>query len=349
MSIETTDEVSGENRSMAGAQKVTALLLSMGKPLADRIVKSFDDREIRILAHTASSLPPVPPEILEALIAELEASLDVGQQLVGSASEAQGLIAGVVSDEVVSEIMAEIAGTAHDRVWGRLEGVADDKLAAFVAKEQAQVGAFILSRLPLAKASAVLEKLDVAVAADLGRRLLALRPIGEEAARLVAERLAHELFGTETEGDGENRHARLGAILNQLERPQITEIISKLEEGHPEEARRVRAHIFSFEDIATMPNADRVRLLEEVQADRLVLALRGADDGLRQVMLAALSPRSRRLVEAELSTPVKVTQKSVSEARRAIAGLALSMAERQMISLRQPEEQGEAASAEAST
>ncbi|MCB1503816.1 MAG: flagellar motor switch protein FliG [Hyphomicrobiaceae bacterium] len=342
MSLDTSDESTVGRMELAGAQKVTALLLSMSKPLADRIVRNFDDREIRILARTASELPMVLPEVIEALIGELEAGLQTGQRLQGSTTGAQQLLAGVVSDDQVSEILAEIEGTAHDRVWARLEKVPDERLATFVAKEQPQVGAFILSRVPLAKASAIMQKLDAAAAADLGRRLLTLRPISEDAMRLVAERLAQEFFGEEVEAVGEDRHAQLGAILNQLEGVQISQIITELEKNEPDEARRVREHIFSFEDIAAMPGEDRVRLLEEVQADRLVMALRGADQGFGQLILGALSPRSRRLVEAELSTPAKVMPSSVSEAQRAIAGLALSMSQRGMISLRPPQDAGAA-------
>lgn len=336
MSDENEGDAPMRELALEGPQKVTALLLSMGKPLADRIIRNFDETEIRILAKTASSLPTVPPEAIEALISELEQGLETSDVLVGSSSEAQLLLTGVVSDEQVSEIMSELDGTAHDRVWGKLLGVADDKLATFISGEQPQVAAFILSKLPVPKASAVMEKVDLALGADLGRRLLALKPIRDEAARMVAERIGQELLGEVVAGSAVNRHAQLGAILNQLGRTQVTEILTAIEEVQPDDARKVKEHVFGFEDLISMPDPDRVRLLEEVPAERLVLALLECELGLRECVLAALSPRSRRLVEAELANPPKATPKSIQEARREIAALALSMAERQMIVLRHP-------------
>jgi hypothetical protein len=50
--------------------------------------------------------------------------------------------------------------------------------------------------------------------------------------------------------------------------------------------------------------------------------------------LQTLSPRSRRIVEAELAADARVAPQSISEARRWIAVLALSMAERSLIKLR---------------
>lgn len=325
---------------LQAVEKVTVLLLTMGKPFADRIIKNFDDREIRMLARAASTLPAVHPTVVEALVDELTQRLEKPNVLVGSSKEAEQLISGVVSEDQVSEIMSELDGTAPDRVWSKLGTVDDKKLAEFVATEEPQVAAMILSKLEVDKASAVLENIDVQRAADLNRRLLSLKPVSETAMRLVAERLGQELLGATEEGNEPNRHARLGAILNKLDRTQIVEIIGGIEQHDPDEARRVQQHVFTFEDLLTMDAEDRGRLFDTVPSEQVVLALREASAQLIEVILAALSPRSRRMVEAEIATPSKVPKKQIMDARRGIASLALSMAERQLIKLR-PE--GEAA------
>jgi len=65
-----------------------------------------------------------------------------------------------------------------------------------------------------------------------------------------------------------------------------------------------------------------------------VTALRDADPTLVGLVLQTLSPRSRRIVEAELATDARVPPQAISEARRWIAVLALSLAERSLIKLR---------------
>jgi flagellar motor switch protein FliG len=102
----------------------------------------------------------------------------------------------------------------------------------------------------------------------------------------------------------------------------------------PADAERVKGYVFTFEDIAGMEAEDRARLMDEVPAERVVMALRDAAPELVELILQALSPRSRRIVEAELATEVRVPPKSIGEARRWIAVLALSMAERALIKLR---------------
>jgi flagellar motor switch protein FliG len=324
-----------DDEKLSAADKVTALLLTMSKPSADSIIKKFDNREIRLVAHAATALPPVPDEEIEALIDELYAALESSDALAGSPNGAQQLLSGVISDDQISEILSELSGSSSDRVWGKLDDVKDERIAEFIASEQPQVAAVILSRLDASKAAAVLEKLSGEQRSDLSRRLLVLKPIGDAAMQLVGERLGKELFGeTVVEGETVNRHARLAAILNKLEREQIEEIIAGIEEVDPADAERVKGHVFTFEDIAGMEAEDRARLMDEVPAERAVMALREAEAELVEKILQALSPRSRRIVEAELGTESRVPRKSIGEARRWIAVLALSMADRQLIKLR---------------
>lgn len=327
---------------LKGAEKVSALLMAMGKPLADRVIKSFDPGELRLLARAAASLPAVTPEIIDTLVDELQSDLEGSITLSGSTGQAQQLIAGVVSDDEVSAIMSELEGTSHNRIWAKLEGVSEEKLAEFISKEQPQVAAFIVSKLPVTKASAVLEKLDGENAGELSGRMLRLKEPSEDAVKLVAERLEQDLFASGAGSDGANRHAQLGAILNQIERPRAQSILASIEQQDADEARRVRKHVFGFEDIPTMAREDRVRLMEEVQADRLSIALREAPPELVSCILDALSQRSRRLIESELSTPVRVDAKAIAEIRRGIASLAISMAERSMIRLRPEEDAADA-------
>lgn len=320
--------------ALQGVDKVTALLLTMGKPLADRIIKQFDNNEIRLVARCALQLPTISPRMIAKLIDELNAKLQSTDNLTGSKDGAQSLMSGVVTEEQLSEIMSELAGTDSERIWSKLGSAADDKIAEFIANERPQVAAVVLSKLEVGKASSVMEKLSSAQRSDLSRRLLTMKPISDGAMRLISERLSQEFLGQATVNKETSKHARLGAILNRLERTQIAEVLHGIEMLDTEEARRVKEHIFCFEDIDGMTLEDRSRLFDEVPSERAVLALKGAEPDLRNLVLQSISPRSRRIIEAELAANVKAGKKSIIEAQQAIAGLALSMAEKSLICLR---------------
>jgi flagellar motor switch protein FliG len=331
-------KASAPTDELQGVDRVVALLLAMDKPSAHRIIKQFEDREIRALARSAAVLPVVELDKVEKLIDELYREMDTAQVIVGSSQEVQGLLSGVIDDEDVNEIVGEINGEAPKKIWRKLVDVPDERLAKFLVGEQPQVAAFVLSKLPVEKVSAVMEKFDADLRADLSSRLLSLKPISDAAARLVADRLAQDLLGEVKADSAPDHHARLGAILNRLDRQQAAEILGRLETSHPHDVPKVRRYIFGFEDIIGLTPEDRALLLDQVPAEQLVLALRGAGDAVRAAAVSALSPRSQRLVEAELANNIKVPPKSVLEARRAISDLALTMAEKATIRLSAEEE-----------
>ncbi|MFM9938888.1 MAG: FliG C-terminal domain-containing protein [Hyphomicrobiaceae bacterium] len=317
--------------ALKGADKVAALLLIMGKPLANRIIKQLEDREIRALARSASELPTVGFDQINKLIDELVQLLEVPAAVVGSSQQTQNLLAGVIGDEEINEIMGELAGQPSKKIWSLLAGVADEKLVALLTTEQPQVAATILTNLPVEKASIVFAKLDPALQSDLSARLLALKPIADSASKLLTDRLAQEVFAPKTADTGPNNHARLGAILNRLEPPNIEQILARLAAANPDDARKVGQHVFTFADMAKLLPPDRARLLEDVPVERLVVAIRDCEAALRADALAALSPRSRRLVEAELSSSKPASPQAVSEARMAIAAMARSLIEKSII------------------
>lgn len=319
---------------LRGIHKVTALLLAMGKPLADRIIRQLDDRDIRALARSASELPPVEMAAIDQIVTELAHQLESACAVEGSSSGARALLSGIVPDEEVGEIMGEIAGQPPTLIWRKLADVAEDKLASFISTEQPQVAAYVLSRLDPDKASAVMEKLDGGLRVDLGMRIVSLKPIGDAAARILAERLGGELLGGgDGPAGGPNNHALLGSIINKLDREKSAPILDRLGAERPDDARKVARYVFKFEDVTGLSSEDRARLFEEASAERVVMALRECDPELSAVILAALSPRARRLIDSELANPIKASRKSIDEARRAIAGLALALAERSVITL----------------
>lgn len=315
---------------LTGVDKATALLLTMSKSSADRIIKQFADSDIRAVARSAIELPTVEFATLSRLIDELGSSLEIGENLVGSAKGAKDLLSGVVAD--VDAYLGDPSGQPVN-VWEQVGRIPDAALADFIATEEPQIGAYLLSRLDAAKASSLLETMDVERQSALSLRLMSLAPIGAAAARLIEDHIATALLGQARDTGGTDNYARLAAILNQLGRDQTSAILARLDAHRPDDARHVRQYVFSFEDIIGLTAEDRMRLFDQIPAERTVLAIRDCDPALQSAVMSSLSPRSRRIVEAELSSLGSASPAAMTDARRAIAGRALELAAQSQISL----------------
>jgi flagellar motor switch protein FliG len=175
---------------------------------------------------------------------------------------------------------------------------------------------------------------------ELMRRMLSIKHVPEKALKLLELTLADELVSKISRAKGPAIHARLADIINKLERKQMEEVLTNLDQFRPKEAKLVKSHLFTFDDIVKLTQEARLALFDQVPSERVILALKGAPADLSELVLSCVSARSKRMIEAELAGGASVPAKEISKARRAIADLALELAERGLIELN-PAEEGE--------
>lgn len=320
-------------QSYRGTDKVAALLLAMGKPLAARLLKHFDEEEIRLVAGSASNLGIVPRAVLDELIKEFAVKVATEGGIRGNFGEAEELLLGVIPDDRVRQIMSDVRSKINEAVWPRLTDLPPNILAQYVGKEHPQVAAFILSKTPAAAAAAIISNLPAGTRNELMRRLLSMKIVLEPALRVLEGTLRDELLQKISSSSGSNIHAKAADIINKLEGSEMQEILESLSHYKPREAKIVRGLLFTFEDIAKLTEASRVSLFAEIPSDRIIAALKGTEPGLRELILNAIPTRTRRIIEQDLASGVAPTQKETQTARRSIADLALEMAERGLIEL----------------
>src|SRR5262245_20468002 len=131
---------------LTGAKKVAALLLSMDKRLASRLLKHFDEDDIKLIAQTATDLGTVTKPVLEELVEEFASNLKSGGDLMATADEVEQLLNGVVPPEQISEIMSQVRSKSLQSIWLRLGEVPENSLATYLTKEHPQIATLVLSR-----------------------------------------------------------------------------------------------------------------------------------------------------------------------------------------------------------
>lgn len=323
----------GEVTALAGVNKVAAILLSMDKRLATRLLKHFDENEIKLIAQTATDLGSVPKLLVEQLIEEFATALMKGSDLMASAEEVEELLASVVAPDQVREIMSQVRNRALQSIWARLVEVQEESLARYLSKEHPQIAALVLSRAQSSYAAGTLKLLPGTLRKEVVRRMLALRTVLDRPLKVLEETFVDDvLFGNARNSDS-TIYSQVAGVINKLERKQMDEVLRYFEEHCPKETERVRDLLFTFEDIAKLSEAALVVLLDGVPPDRVGVALSGADAHISEKILAAVPARMKRMIEQEIATGKRPLTKEVNKARRAIADLALHLIEAGSIEL----------------
>jgi flagellar motor switch protein FliG len=333
MSVTSTVRISAETRHLKGSDKVAALLLAMGKPVAGRLLKHFDPLELRQITKSASGLGAVPTPVLEALVEEFSAHFSTGIDLLGNAGEAEQLLTGAFPPEQVADILSDVLGSSNSGMWEKLASIPENIFAAYLAKEHPQTAAFILSKLSPSLAAKISAQLPRDFRNDTLRRMLALEPVQDSTLRSIEGVLQEDLLNAAARHTGASPHSRMANIINQLSPEEMEDVLQSLALAKPKEVEILRRLLFSFDDMLKLSVKARSTLFDKIPTERVVMALRGTEPEFRDAVLSSLTSRARRLVESELDDGSVVSPRDVAKARRFIADLVLEMAQRNEIEI----------------
>jgi len=320
-------------RKLTGTEKAAALLLAVGKENASKILAQLDDEDIRVIARSASDLGAVSQATLESIAEEFVIKVTVDGGLRGSSENVERLLEEIMPQQQVRQIMADVRARMNEAVWPRLVDLPAHVLAQFLNKEHPQVVTFILSKTSASLTAEVVAAFPTHLRNEVMRRMLTHKLVTQQSLRLLEQVLRDELLLKVAKTTGQDTHERVAKIVNKLGKKEMEEVLDSIGATRPKEAETVRGLLFTFDDIRKLPARTRVALFEAIEAERLVPALNGADDALKDFILSSVPSRTRRVIEQDLAAAPPLTEKEVEKARREIADFALQLADQGAISL----------------
>ncbi len=162
-------------KGMQGADRVAAILLTMGKSLAGRLMKHFDPDEIKRITRSAADLKPVPAPPLGGLIEEFATQFALGASLVGNAGEVERLLDGVLPKDRSPRSWA-ISPAIPIARSGSASRPSPRTRSPPTSREHPQTAALILSKVTPATAAKVLAHIPGERRDSLVRRMLTMKP-----------------------------------------------------------------------------------------------------------------------------------------------------------------------------
>ncbi|WP_395664874.1 flagellar motor switch protein FliG [Methylocella sp.] len=331
----------GQGRTLRGPDRVAALLLAMGKPLASRLLKHFEVDELKLITRSVADLGVVPAPTLEMLIEDFAAQFARGVDVLGSPNEVEQLLDGVLPPEQIADVMSDVTGASNDALWERLSNVPEGVLSSYLAKEHPQTVALILSRVAPACAAKVMGLFPRDLRNEMMRRMLGVSPVSEGALRIVQAQLQEDLLSNVSRQSGAEHNIRVANIINKMERDQMEDVMQSLAASRPKAAETLRGLMFTFDDIVKLQAKARSILFDKIPTELVVLALKGTDAAFRDAILSSLATRARRIVDSELASGGPALQRDVLKARRMIADTALELSNSGEIELSSSEDEDE--------
>jgi flagellar motor switch protein FliG len=327
----------------SGREKVAILLLALGKPLATKLLQSFDSQDVKAIMSSAQSLGKVDKDDLEQLVDEFAAQFAKTLGLSTDFRQVKSLVEQAFAPDQLNTMLGDVPLAPGEPIWRKFSGGSENVLVPYLLDEHPQTVTYVLTNLDAELAARCLAMLPRDLRDSVARRMLKLQAVPEKTSDVLQACMQQDLLSRSDAGAEDAGRSRVASIMNKLDRDQSEAILESLMAARPEEAKKLRGMIFSFEDLGKLSQPHRLSLFDKVATEQVIPALRGMDAAFKEMVLSAMGARARRMVEAELQGDTGQVTKETQAARRAIADLAISMAARGDIALPSGEEAAAAA------
>lgn len=320
--------ISGDatQRGLAGDEKAAVLLLALGPDFGRPILEELDDMEIRQLSRAMVRLGPITQEMLDNLLVEFVTTISTNGTMSGNSETTQRLLLSFLPPDRVDAIMEEIRGPAGRNMWEKLSNVQEDVLANYLKNEYPQTIAVVLSKVATDHASKVLAFLPESLAMEVVHRMLTLEPVQKEILEKIETTLRTEFMSTLSHTKRRDSHEQMAEIFNSFDRQTEARFITTLEERDRDGADRIKALMFTFEDLARLEAGAIQTLMQKMDKRELAIALKGASDTVKDVFFANMSARAGKVMKDDMQSMGPVRLKDVDEAQGRMVATAKDLA-----------------------
>ena len=297
-------------RSITGQGKAAIFLMSLSQDQASKIFANLDDEEIKEISQSMSGLGTVSSEVIERLFVEFAEQVSSTGSLIGSADSAQRLLGNILGEEKVGEIMEEIRGPAGRTMWDKLANVNEQVLANYLKNEYPQTVAVILAKIGQVHAAKVLATLPENFSLEVVMRMLRMEAVDKEVEKDVERVLRTEFMSNLARSNQRDTFELMADIFNNFDRTTETRFLSALDERSKDSAEKIRALMFTFDDLIKLDAAGVQTLMRTVEKDKMTMALKGGSDEMKELFFSNMSERASKLMKEDMTAmgPVRLSE-----------------------------------------
>lgn len=321
--------------AIKGTERAAILLLTLGEQTAASVLKHMDVQEVQRLGAAMANLSNVPRDKVENVLGELLIAVQRQSPV--------GIGTGDYLRKVLNESLGERkAGSLLGRIFKSRDSSGIDSLkwmdprtvAELIKSEHPQIIATILAHLPAQHAADVLACFTPAEQADIAMRVARLDEVPESALQEL-----DAIVERQTKESAALRTARLGGIkaaadmINFLAPAAQSTVLDTIKAEDSTLSEQIKDALFVFENLLKIDDRGMQSILREVQADTLAVALKGADDALREKVFKNMSKRAAEILRDDIASKGPVRVADVEAAQKEVLAVAQRLAEEGTIML----------------
>ena len=334
-------------QAMTGEEKAGLLLLSLDSKIADAVLAQLGPGAKARLAGAMQRLKASPQrtDFAEQILEEMEQVLQKPALRVAGSSESDSAATTTALRAYVPDAMTAGQPPGHQIATrpapirlanagdstgetkqeadplAALNQVASERLMRVLDGENPRTIALVLNYLTGDKAGELYKQLQAGIRREVSVHMATcVMPGPEVVHRVVAAILAKEQSLPEVVGDskGDARFKKMAELLWKLERTERTEALAALQDRNPDAASQVRELLYQFTDLLRLDSRSIQKVLGQMDGKMLAVALKGADEDVKQIVLDNMSKRAKDGLLEEIDFLGAIPANQIQQAQKSV-------------------------------
>ncbi|PWG02013.1 flagellar motor switch protein FliG [Sphingosinicella humi] len=323
------EPVAGQAGHPNGSEAAAILLMLLGDEEAADVLSRLEPDDVQSLGSAMFSVADVSEEqvedVFDLFLNRAKARTTIG---FGATPRIRAVMQHALGEERAATMLARITPPARSRAFNSLRWMDAKTIAMLVENEHPQIAALVLAHLESAIAADVLQLLPTDMQSDVIYRVATLGEVTSEALdeleRILAEQATKPSSSPAPYRGGASEAAK---IMNNTRPGADQRIIKAVAKMDKRLAQTIEEEMFIFDNLMELDDKNLGILLRNVENDVLVVALKGANDVLRDKMYACMSQRAAQSVQDEMEERGPMRLADVLEAQREMLGIARRLAD----------------------
>ncbi len=337
MNEETSTDlaIAKSSKNMDGVERAAVLLLTLGENNAAEVLKHMGPKEVQKIGVAMASLGNVGKDqvvgVLDGFLEEIEQGTSLG---IGSDEYIRNALTQALGGDKAGAVIDRILMGANTKGLDTLKWMDPRGVADIIRYEHPQIQSIVLSYLDPDQGAQVLAILPENTQADIVMRIAALESVQPAALQELNDIMESQfLRGSATKSQNIGGVKKIADIMNFLEGSIESRVMEAVKENDEDLGQEIQDLMFVFDNLIEVDDRGVQAILREISTDILVLAMKGADDDIKEKIFANMSKRAAELMRDDLEAmgPVKLSE--VEGAQKEVLTVARRMAESGEITL----------------
>lgn len=295
---------------LKGVQKAAIFLLTAGEEYTNSFFKELDQESIKKLGQAMAEISYIPHGIMNSVMEEYLSKHGSDDNVVVSGRDfVSQVVMNSLDPKTAREVIKLIGAEPGVSPFSKLADLPAEKLNNILKGEHPQTIALILSYLPEEKAAEILSLLSESIKQDVALRMADVGEVSEELISELDEAINKNISTTTSKTRNFDGIETLANILNTVDRKSEETILSHIESQDSALSEKIRQKMFVFEDLLEIEDKSFRLILQKVDNQLLMTALKAASEDLKEKVFNNLSERASQMLKEDMEVmgPVKLS------------------------------------------